>query len=411
MRRIMMGLALVFTVVVTGCAGTEKGGATVTPTPKTVEGLIQKIEIGEIGKDDIIGVKETPEKNETGVMEKYNAVNRRWDSETISQESLFCIDGETGVIYFVNQYNDYFIYRLSNGEATLAVSLPAKDLYMHDGKLYFMLESYSRYQWKDMADDDIYVYTPSEGTVELVYAVGTELGELPNRHMVVNENGISFNSSIEMENTVAKDGREIMVVTEKALRLSFDGKDPVSVSTNEMKSGWREYYPYLTKVDGEMWLSLFSKENTKEEIMLQRSDHMSEWCIIEDDLYLVTASAVFSKINLITMEKQEYDFSKMVKELYDARTSGQGYSGKFCLAVTEEAVFLATQTTIDNYLFRIDLNSGEQTYYKIPTTKSIKGFYTDGKNLYIATSDGMFQTVFESYGENKVRLQLKNLSL
>lgn len=30
-------------------------------------------------------------------------------------------------------------------------------------------------------------------------------------------------------------------------------------------------------------------------------------------------------------------------------------------------------------------------------------------NKDIATSDGMFQTVFESYGENKVRLQLKNL--
>ena len=82
--------------------------------------------------------------------------------------SLFCIDEKTGVIYFVNQGKDCFLYRMKEGEVTLAVAMPVKDIYPYDGSIYFMIDDYDKYELQGIHNGDIYCYTPASGTVELV---------------------------------------------------------------------------------------------------------------------------------------------------------------------------------------------------------------------------------------------------
>ena len=109
---------------------------------------------------------------------------------------MFCLDETTGVVYFVNQGKDNFLYRMKDGEVALAVAMPMQQLYTYQGSVYFMVDNYGRYELEGMKTGDIYCYTPSSGAVELVYALGTILGETVENardyKLLVEESGIYF---------------------------------------------------------------------------------------------------------------------------------------------------------------------------------------------------------------------------
>ena len=110
------------------------------------------------------GLCEQLEKVETDVT-LYNIVNRMLGTYPVSgveKHSMFCLDETTGVIYFVNEGKDNFLYRMKDGEVALAVAMPMKQLYPYEGSVYFMVDDYGKYQLDGMKTGDIYCYTPSQ---------------------------------------------------------------------------------------------------------------------------------------------------------------------------------------------------------------------------------------------------------
>ena len=99
---------------------------------------------------DVLSEKVESESNETSEYYKYTALNRMVTTE-LEKNSFFCVDETTGVICFVNEAKDYFIYRIKNGSAELAVELPAKELCAWDGLVYFMPVSYTHLTLPTMA--------------------------------------------------------------------------------------------------------------------------------------------------------------------------------------------------------------------------------------------------------------------
>jgi len=75
-----------------------------------------------------------------------------------------CYSKEYEVLYYINFADSNFIYRLKDGEAKLAVKIPANHLYMYDGELYFRVEG-GEYKLEDMKAGDICKYSPRTGEV------------------------------------------------------------------------------------------------------------------------------------------------------------------------------------------------------------------------------------------------------
>ena len=89
------------------------------------------------------GLCEQLEKVETDVT-LYNTVNRMLGTDPVpgvEVHSMFCLDETTGVVYFVNEGKDNFLYRMKDGEVVLAVAMPMKQLYPYEGSVYFMVDA------------------------------------------------------------------------------------------------------------------------------------------------------------------------------------------------------------------------------------------------------------------------------
>ena len=132
----------------TGCT-VKDSPTTLTPTPteKIREVVFEKSE-EVVASEKIItkvdGLCEILEET-NNVETKYNSFNRMINVEDKDEiigtvASVFCIDEKTGVIYFVNQGKDCFLYRMKEGEVALAVAMPVKDIYPYEGSIYFMIE-------------------------------------------------------------------------------------------------------------------------------------------------------------------------------------------------------------------------------------------------------------------------------
>ena len=171
---IFLGLILLF-FGIAGCT-TESNNPTPTPTIIDTKPTTQEKEPTitlEASKEDKL--LEELKKMDISV-EGYNALNRKLSIDVaigLEGTSDFCMDETTGIVYFVNQGKDDYLYQIREGEIKLAVALPVKQVYPYQGDIYFMIGDSENYDLQEKQSGDIYCYTPETGAIELVYAAGS----------------------------------------------------------------------------------------------------------------------------------------------------------------------------------------------------------------------------------------------
>lgn len=320
------------------------------------------------------GLCEVLEKTDALVQARYNSFNRMLSTDGragFAGNSLFCVDESTGVIYFVNQGRDYYLYRIKNGEVELAVAMPVKELYPYQGSIYFMIDNYDIYELKDMHNGDIYCYTPESGAVELIYAAGAiENSEF--HRLTVEESGIYF-SYESLEETIIS----------YYYHLPFGETEPIRDTRFTVKKGWNDYYFSITPK-----LTLKSRtvgeDGTRDSLELSASSTC--FCVVGDMLYSAERTYI-SCINLKTGEKTTYDFFEIIKKVQgeeDIEDKTNRIIESF--VITEENIWIATPSI----LYCLNLQSGEVSYCYVVDEKdklySIETLYTDGKELYMVCS-------------------------
>ena len=297
-------------------------------------------------------------------VEGYNSLNRKLSIDAdigMEGRSDFCVEETTGVIYFVNQGKDNYLYQIKDGKVQVAVDMPAQQIYPYQGLVYFMVGKSDTYDLQEKHSGDIYCYTPESGAVELVYEVGAIENSSAHRLTVV-ESGIYFSYVIREEER----GRLFYY------RLPFGETEPIQDTTFMTTKGWKDYL---------LWPNILmnrteKEDGTREQIELQFNTYC--YCIVGDILYFVNGSSI-ACIDLNTKEQTAYDFSKEIQKV-EGRNNDKSIE---TFTITEDAVWA---TTGGSSLYRMDLQSGTIKSAKIRDEKEdshqIRILYTDGKELY-----------------------------
>ena len=417
MKKRIFSLFVVLIICVSGCGTTPSNetpitGATITNTPAPTMSISDIFQTQEtpapVDTESTEVLTEKLELVEASDLASYNAANRMLYMDTAgNQNSLFCIDADTGVVYFVNQKQDYYIYRLKDGKAELAVAMPAKELYCWEGKLYFMIEDYGTYELKDMQDNDIYLYNPEKGSVELVFAAGAMFAQNSDENMddyqrmTIDENGVYFVGGVcikPMEDTPNSYFLEF-----DYRHLPFGEMEPVKDNKQLVYSGWRNYY--FSSVMGTdetgfcYYFSLVPREGEfTDRITLEKIDHLSKYFVMEDELILLHEQKVIIR-NLVTEEKVEFDLEPVIYELLE-KAKGRAFTSKLpqttALSITTDAIWVVDAA---QYVWRIDRQSGEVSGYQLDTSVRINTMYTDGTSVYVLTSYGVEKVVIEEASE------------
>lgn len=310
-------------------------------------------------------------------VEGINVFNRLFSRDFDESPSVFWFDEETGVTYFINRESDYYIYQLKGNEAKLVVDIPAQELYMYDGLLYFMVENYDNRELVDIKLGDIYCYNPKEDKVELVYAVGTMDEKGVCHNLIVNENGIYFSYMVEDEVESTQD-RHIYQLYD--YWLPFGATEPVKDELAMTRAGWEEYeLLYMSP------FSLVSRtKGTKDTKELSINPY--RYAIVGDILYSVSlGKRNLSALNLRTGEQIEYDFSEVIEAKDIVTGEPKSLSGIVIFhsfIITEKEIWLAGT----NKLYHMDLETKEINWYLLgdDTTNliEIRGLYMAGDELY-----------------------------
>ena len=421
-RSICLGIVLI--LCMTGCGNAGKDA---NPTPvMTGEDIFQSEKNLTTEKADASDVlAEELEQTEVEGLEYYNAANRirRTDIDK-DQNSLFCIDPETGVVYFVNQNQDNYIYRLKDGEAELAVPMPARDLYLWDGTLYFMVDDYDSYRLKDMKEGDIYAYTPADGALAYVYSIGDVMGEFAadveitnQQKMVADETGIHFVGNID---TVmgTRDGKVYQRKLINRYFLPFGTGEVQKVEEDRIGTGWGEYkfsITVFTDEDAMQWLTLRPRQESgvkvADYIRVLPISHMFWYFVMEDTLYTLHDAGLFIT-NLTTMEQKVYNSSAWQKELleiqYEIDRIERNIAPFSTFTVTENDFWVLDKR---NYLIRFNRETEKVIYYHLSgeKTASIDTLYTDGRTIYAVTSRGVARLMTEEADMNANDEKIRNL--
>ena len=333
--------------------------------------IVEEFVLGEIK-----GLCEVLEEKEVVSAQLYNALN----------DELFCVDEKTGVSYFVNSNQDWYIYRIKENEVDMAVALPATQLQMYEGSLYFMIDFHDSKKVKGVEEGDIYCYTPATGNVEFIYRPGEgvegasrELSELK-----IRETGIHFSYSIPETAT-----RHIM----KYQYIPFGQIEAIEDVSKGARECWNEYY--ITRLENS--ISLIEKEAWENSIVL--FDKVVPYSLVGDDVYYMDRSnfdsngignAKVGKKNLVTGEVEEIDFwpiiSSTLSELdleLAKKSSETGYFwwiDELCITRDGEYVWVLGGSGICCY----ETKTGEFTTYGSLSGKSynLTSLYTDGQYLY-----------------------------
>ncbi len=333
------------------------------------------------------------------VVTGYNVFNRMASpDDTIGMEgtSLFCVDERTGVVYFVNQGQDkdWFLYRMKEGEIALAVAMPVKQLYPYKDSIYFMVNDYSKYELQGMHSGDIYCYTPSNGAVELVYAAGAIENSYGHK-LFVEESGIYFSHEVKAE--------EQNRIKWFYYYLPFGATEPIQDSKCTVRKGGKDYY--LGYLNGKITLfhRVEQEDGTREQIEL--SVGSACLCVVDEMLYSREKVSI-SCTNLQTKETIYYDFLEAIKKLQGEtviEADLKDYTVRIMkwFVMTEDALWVTT----GQYLYRMDLQSGEITFGTIHYNDKpyiISRLYTDGTQVYGLYSEKQYMTDTK---KNLVRLQ------
>ena len=436
-KRILLGCSLVLSLYLIGCGTTQNSEPPVTDVPVTgtpvptmsISYIFQTQETpAPVDTDTTEVLTEKLELVEASDLASYNAANRILFQDTAgTNNSLFCIDADTGVVYFVNQMHDYYIYRLKDGKAELAVSMPAKELCCWEGKLYFMVEDYDTYELKDMQNGDIYVYTPDNGTVEPVFAAGAMMAENSTSDMeeyqwmnveeyqrlTVNETGLYFIGGILFKPSENTPGALALEIDYR--HLQWGSTEPVKDSKQLVDAGWKDYYLMQTaeEVDSEFgqYLDLLPRDGDfADRIVLEKSNHLSKFFVMENELVLLYEHKIIVR-NLATDERVEYDLEPDANVFL--KKAGMPVGAKSlqttALSITEDSIWVVNAA---QYVYRIDRQSGEFSGYKLDTSEQrIRTMYTDGTSIYVLTSYGVAKVLTETAEENSKGIPVLKLEL
>ena len=352
-----LSISVLLLGLVGGCYTGTTAKQTVVPTTSPMSSCNTEQE----KKDSFIDILQ--QANEIKKID-YNAFHRMLSREIGSRTSLFCIDEDTGISYFVNQGKDYYLYQLKDGKAELLVQMPVKELFAYDGLVYFMIESYGVYELTELREGDIYCYSSWNNSVELVHEAGLIEGA-KNYKLKVDTGGIYFSYSIENSETSASD---------YYYHLPFDDTKRMT------EEGWGNYhFSYMPE------LVLVSRTEGLADVR-NLSMNPFRYCVVGDNLYSVElGSMMLSCLNLKTEERIEYDFSKAVQQVHKQLEIGELSEDTVILQsfiVTEKEIWVAGTRE----LYHMDLTSGEVNWYKLIDEKGnqceITALYTDKEHLY-----------------------------
>lgn len=394
MKKGILRVGLFVVLFMMGCGQAEPIENPATPQNENISDLFEiveepVIEIPENG--EMTGNQIVIEKKDAGELAKYNASNRlRCTDTNENQQSLFCIDPDTGVVYFVNQNKDWYIYRLQNDKMELAVELPARELYMWDGTLYFLVEDYDKYDLSGISENSIYAYTPAEGKVELFYNAEKKLEVANESHLGVGAEGVYLFWN-EQGEEVVHNGRKGYRLNNYYSLIPFETREPVEDPNCNAIAGWKEYY--------HRGGSMFSSRETGESLDVGVPAQQS--CVIDDIFYSVdTGQIVFYMTDMLTGEVKCFDCKPVLEDVVlgglDRGMEGIQWVQSF--SVTKEYIWVVVQ---GSYLVQIEPESGsivcyntrlkeekpeddeqEDTKKVVIPYSHIDKLYTDGENLY-----------------------------
>ena len=330
--------------------------------------------------------KEYLEQQENYAYVAYDAANRyRYGDPEENLKSLFCLDPDTGVAYFVNQNKDWCIYRLVNGRTELAVGLPARELYVVNGTVYFILEDYDQYELEEgLTEGDIYACTLADGSVKKVFSaegLGSEI-----YRMRPYEDGIAIYCRVDTGDSENQKIREVYLFYRFANAVLEED------SCKRVLPGWKDYYLTRKKKDSTRFFSLWSRSNHEAE-QINFDGIGGRGFIVKDVLYFFGRTRCVT-IDLLTGKQTEYDVYSIFKELAPERVAAMeriheenGLTGYTWLVegftVTRDYVWMSLLNT---YVLRLNPVSGEAACYMLESqfgqTGWVRELYTDGINLY-----------------------------
>lgn len=366
-----------------GCGQNATGGEQPKPTlPSQGDTLFTELpEVGEVdlSGEEIGGLLEDP--LPTGdVLEipyeapEYLALNRMESVGMLERDMVFCVDETTGNVYFVNMGKDYYIYRIKEGEVELAVELPAKELCMWDGTLYFMLDSYGKYKLAGGQEGDIYAYSPADGTATLVYEADAMLGEIGQR-LCCDENGLYFSASEpEMLNGYT-------VLREKFYHLPYGEKEPVEDKNQSTYPGWGEYKLVWAQTDKGNLYKLQHKSGETDNVMDLDMEGLSNCWITGNTLYYTKGLMVGIR-DIVTGETKIFDFSSVVGPQSVLNVYENYLYAIDSFTMTEDSVWASRS----GFLFRYHMATGQVSSYDFGG--STEALYTTGDEVYALRSQG-----------------------
>lgn len=331
------------------------------------------------------GLCEVLEKKDASKEASYNSFHRMDSRSNGIQTSLFCIDSDTGVVYFANKGNDGYLYRMKDGEVKLAVAMPVKEIYTYDGLVYFMIENYEKYELKDMHNGDIYCYSPNTGAVQLIYPAG-EIEGASEHKLMVNSDGIYFSYRVRKESESEESGTSLYYYR----YLAFGETEPVADMKSMTTIGWENYYLDFPYIDNSPKFALVSRTDYLDDVK-EVCAKTFRYCVVGDTLYSVgLGSTILACLNLTTGETKEYDFYEIVKQAHTDADGEVHLSDTMeifnSFLVMEKEIWLSGPSEV----YHLDLESGEMNYYRLvkgDTLDScvIDALYTDGEQLYTMT--------------------------
>lgn len=151
------------------CGGKEEENTVPSPTQSVEDGGFSEKLNDDGGAGD--GLKlEGKALGELTVVGKEDAVYCNLPENVVNWENAvpLCPDPLYGIFYYVDYGGDFMIHAIYNGESQTVVELPGKRLFCRNGKLYFLLWSYNRFEFEGAASGNIAEYDPVTGKIRIL---------------------------------------------------------------------------------------------------------------------------------------------------------------------------------------------------------------------------------------------------
>ena len=315
---------------------------------------------------------------------KYTAANRyRSNDKDKDMQAVFCVDPDTGSVYFINLDKDRFIYRLSGKTAELVLAVPAKQLNILNGTLYFVVDGEGLHPMDGVKQGDVYAYTLKDKTGRMIFSTGDFEGEL--YYMTVLEEGIALEYRQVKE--VLENGARKMQVYWKF--YSFEKKAMEEDLHKLVYPGWGNYYLQPTETNGIGKTVLRSRTGDKSD-SIDWNVYATNSFIIDNIMYAYSGEKIYIT-DMLTGEQTIYDSFEIFKNLAPLHASHIEEKGQMicALTVTGESVWAIL---MNQYLLRIDHTTKEMGCYlfsmdenainRLNIEDRMCELYTDGTNIY-----------------------------